>query len=518
MGKSWAEDVQAYHAGKKQLQFQQEPVFRRTRDKSMIWRSADRSYDPVTQTLRDPLAETQRRSLEETRKIKILNGAFDRTIQTEGSRNILTHQDRLESLSESLAATLNVSTSAATLGRPRSTSMGPGAQARYRPNTGVDYNIVSNLPLSETFMAPEHLRPQTSMEDFLRLRRKLGKKTFFIKSPTDFNIVSNEYCEDHASKTAAEDEALREHLQQKWWSTHKFHPIEQRYFDDAEDSAVASAEETRTQAVQTQKFGRMPPSMQQAEGHAYDITSFEVKRQEQMEKLLKTTNKRVTGIQKTRQHMEEFRQAADQVYERDLGRAMNRSTGERRLMDFEELKRTHDILSNVDFEGVDSHKPDHVFQAEQQLRIVKKPGLLETITLHTVPTSTVRFDASSSSASSSTAAAAAAAMQQDGRQSASGSDFMASSSASSGHRPPRPELPPIKHFPSSIPAVATPTAAPAAVAMAAIGTNHSQRNASGGGGSAGSSVRSGGFSSHSPSASSRSSPSSTASHRPEVLL
>jgi hypothetical protein len=355
MGRTWGEDVAQYHASKQQLGFVPEPVFRHTRDKSVLWRSQDRVYDPILQVLRDPDAEAQRREFEETRKVDKLQAAFTRTMRYETQYNILTAEDR-----RPMTSTSAMSSSAGAFGD----SAPPGALSATNRTASTSklvgrrvQQIQNSIPLHAT-----------------------GKRTYVSKAPTDFNILNNMYKEDHESKAAADDQLCKETLERKFWATHTFDPLVQKFYSPEKDAAATAADEAKIADTVRFKQMRVPPTLQASEGHAYDITSFAVRNEEKMETVMAKTNRTVAAIQRLRGTADMRRTMADDRYQRDLDRALARAAkSEPRLREFEEVGRTYDIVSNQEYFGVGSRQPDYVKTALIQRDAVKKPSAFDVL-------------------------------------------------------------------------------------------------------------------------------------------
>eukprot|EP00762_Andalucia_godoyi_P001462 ANDGO_00123.mRNA.1 hypothetical protein GUITHDRAFT_85007 len=363
MAKSWGEDVENYRKAKLELPFVPEPVFRKTRDKSMLWRT--QPYDPVIQTLRDPSEEERRRTVERARSIQLISSGIEKSMRYGAQYDIISN-------SEKRPATVGTTSLPNAFG----SSAKKENEVRYRSTASVDYNIISGVPLTEAYVSSPETRP-----NFATLLMKPrptthgnGKRTFHVEAPTDFNILSNLYKVNHDTKTREDEEKIKQELEQKYWATHDFDPLLQKYHMQGKDEAVDRAELERTSMLITAKMKREPPTMREAEGNAYDITSFSVRDAELFDKVMSRTSKGVAAVQKMRETMEIKREEANQKYNKDLQRAFNRTaTRTERLRDYEELARGYDIVSNVDFGGVDGRAPDYVQRAEDHAAALAKP-------------------------------------------------------------------------------------------------------------------------------------------------
>lgn len=100
---------------------------------------------------------------------------------------------------------------------------------RQRAETNADYNILSNLPLTEHHYAAPEKRPPPKEEK----KEKVKKMT--TTGLRDYNIITGRYLEYHEDKLKADQEIQRAEAAYKYWQNHNFDPLLCRLYDPVKE-------------------------------------------------------------------------------------------------------------------------------------------------------------------------------------------------------------------------------------------------------------------------------------------
>jgi len=273
---SWGEAIQEY-ARSKATRPRPESEYQKPFYVTQYQKSREATeYHPILQTFREPQREDVAKVREETNRVTKLNAARDKQIALEQPFDILNMSDKRSSL-------------------PQSTK--PAAQAMLAPfnphaerptfrhplDSCYQYNIVSNLPLSDHHFTAPAIRPKVKSEHHFDVHgheKKDGGKPrlqHVAALPRDFNILSNRYVEQHDAKVSLEREIQRRTAAQKYWETHDYEPIVGHYLQPEKEAAFQDAVSRELSKQSMKSFNRLPPSLQKGEGFVYDITTHQVK-------------------------------------------------------------------------------------------------------------------------------------------------------------------------------------------------------------------------------------------------
>jgi hypothetical protein len=227
-------------------------------------------YNPMLQTFTDPARETVSKQREETRRISNLNQARDRQIARESQFDVLNMSDKRSGLGRSdaevAAAALAAQAAARSAQPPPKHSAKP--TFRHPLDSCYQFNIVSNLPLSQHHYTAPELRP--NMDNREDPKPRLQTTT---NLPRDYDVLSNRYREGHDAKVALEMEVQRRTAAKKYWETHDYDPFTCTYLDDDKEAAFQVLKAAAMEEQPMKQFYKLPPSTQRSEGFVYDITS-----------------------------------------------------------------------------------------------------------------------------------------------------------------------------------------------------------------------------------------------------
>ncbi|KAL3911618.1 MAG: hypothetical protein SGPRY_008625 [Prymnesium sp.] len=223
-------------------------------------------YHPILQTFTSTQREADAKRFETAAQTGTLNKARDKQLATESTFNILTMEDKRKGLDVMNKATVTA------LAAP----FNPHAERptfRHPLDSCYAFNIISNLSLSDHHHTNPSLRPSReagAREPKPRLQHVSGM-------PRDYNILSNQYREEHDEKIKLEGEVLRRTAAKKYWDTHDYDPLIGRYVDPSKEEAYEQHNKKEMARQPLKQFNRLPPSLQRGEGFIYDITTHGIK-------------------------------------------------------------------------------------------------------------------------------------------------------------------------------------------------------------------------------------------------
>jgi len=341
--KSWGEAIQQYAKAKAQRPRPDEEYAKPYRVTRYEKSREEVEYHPILQTFRDRSRETAAVDHEFSSRVKNLNIAKDKQIAKENPFDILTFADKRTPLprppppaAEGMIAPFNPHAERPTFRHPL--------------DSCYQYNIVSNLPLSQHHYTAPELRPNVP-DDINTSKPRLQHMAAL---PRDFNILSNRYVEKHDDKVKLEREIQRRTAAAKYWETHDYEPILGQYLEPDKEAAYQEfiGHELSKQGMKS--FNRLPPSLQRGEGFVYDITTHQVKNEE-----LYTKDQEVQAAKLARnaQHwarQDSMRNAGLETQMLADTRAVNRQSHTRYVDTF---RHGYNIIDHRDFRDPQTYMP-----------------------------------------------------------------------------------------------------------------------------------------------------------------
>ena len=89
----------------------------------------------------------------------------------------------------------------------------------------------------------------------------------------DYNLVSNRYIDNNTARQAADKEASRLELFNKFNDTHNYNHIQARYYDDKKEDAFVKMRDELQKTNGLMQVEWLPESIKQSEGNLYDIVN-----------------------------------------------------------------------------------------------------------------------------------------------------------------------------------------------------------------------------------------------------
>ena len=162
---------------------------------------------------------------------------------------------------------------------------------------GAPYDILSNsdIPLELQSDAARSLRPQRPLVDY---RPSLARHRAV-------DVLSNEYVVNDAERKARDEAVARERAVRRYWQTHNFDPLLQRYCDPDKEAAAQRVAELSKSVQGLAQTARLPPTHRVSTGFAYDIVAHTARDHEALNTvdLMETRPWRIRTRQRTEERL-----------------------------------------------------------------------------------------------------------------------------------------------------------------------------------------------------------------------
>ena len=317
---SWAEMVQDYRHEKVSLGWKPKELpprkvitkFQKTRE--------ERVFDPILQNFRDKSTESTRRETEKMFATATLNKARETRLATGQPYDIINHGHLVKPKQKKV-----VKQDPETLRK---------LQLR---RSHVDYNVVSNIPLSKHHFAHPKDRPPSKEE-----------KTSSLSVPRkrDYDILSGRYLNRHNARKNKDVRAQKDRAAKLFWQTHDFNPVSCTFYDRDKEEAFVRVRQAFEDTHGEVQNAKLPPRIRLAEGNLYNIMTMEPKNKEE---LMHYDYKNDNKFNSTKDAMErDIRKRCENKYDLGETRKLNRVAAKR----FEEMTANgFDLVTGQSFYG-----------------------------------------------------------------------------------------------------------------------------------------------------------------------
>jgi uncharacterized membrane protein YgcG len=340
---SWAEAINMYAKEKSTRPRPDSEYVKPYRETRYEKSRQEVEYHPILQSFRDQPREKMAVEREQSARVHQLNKAKDRQISTESPFDILTFHDKRAALPR----------------QPPVQAMGmtapfnPHAERptfRHPLDSCYQFNIVSNMPLSQHHYTAPALRPNVSEE----INVTKPRLQHVAALPRDFNILSNRYVERHDDKVQLEREIQRRTAAAKYWETHDYEPLLGHYLDPTKEEQYQELVQHELGKQEMKSFNRLPPSLQKGEGFVYDITTHQVKNQSLYDKDQQKRMAKLERDAQTWQRNDSQRNAGLEKQVLSDTRAINRQSHQRYVDTF---RHGFNIVDHRDFRDPQTYIP-----------------------------------------------------------------------------------------------------------------------------------------------------------------
>lgn len=373
-GKSWAEDIQKYHAAKATLPWRPEerPVVKHvTRyEKSR----EEREYDLVLGKFRDAEKEIAKQTNEGSSRKQSLERSRALQLRNVQRFNLINH-------------------SPAYIGARDPKDPPPETWPDRRPlrrTSAVDYNIVTNVPRSlpdaNAAASASPASPPTSPAAHNRRLR-------------DFNILTNKFQQQHEQRELEERTRAKELAAVKFDKKNTFNPVRIAFYDPNREQEFVQARAQEQQVHGKDRVLKLPPREQFAEGKIYNIVNQSVINSTQITRY----DHRPPASKQLKQEVETRLHAyGDYQAEREEQLCLNRFAHERHTQAF---VHGYDPITNQPFDGISAKPrvPTRTHEALPAWQVLEK-GVPSTTKIAVMAMTKPQFPTASSSAPASASA------------------------------------------------------------------------------------------------------------------
>ncbi|KAE9046365.1 hypothetical protein PR001_g1624 [Phytophthora rubi] len=311
--KTWAKDVQNYHAAKSVLPWlpeQQKPVKHVTRyEKSR----EEREYDIVLGRFRDEDKEQgyqQREGVELKRTLEKGRAKQLRTIQR---FHMITNAPMYP-------------------GAKNPTDKQPVPHP-YRKKSAAEYNIVTNIPYNGTSGQPASTAASPSRKPY-----------------REFNILTNKYHDRHDDRFEQDAAQAKRIAAQKYFKTRTFDPVRITYVDEDREKEFVARRHEEQQIHGKDRVLVLPPREQFSEGRLYNILNQRVINSAKLTTMNEKDQRVLNKIKKTA-YETKMREVGENQQARETDLCLNRYAHERHIQSH---VHGYDVLSNQPYAGRDA--------------------------------------------------------------------------------------------------------------------------------------------------------------------
>jgi len=295
---SWSDHIRAIEAEKRTLSWQPGDVAPLVRVSMLDRKTKERELDPIVMAFRSPereaehaakrLQRTQTQPLQRLENIRQTNF------------NIVSHEGgpppRILAVRQDLE------------------------EKRTNSGQGHGWHLLSHLAPKEHVECPT-LFDEKYMESNVRRKENSWVPK---KQPREFNIISNQFRNNHEERLHEEYNNTKQIMVKKYWDTHKFDIIRQEHYDDAKEYSERERELQASLVHGQAQVAKLPTSFKYAEGRSYDILNHEVKDADLIKISLKKGTQEMNRLTKfkdvPRQQLEAGKHEYDKWQERHMQR------------------------------------------------------------------------------------------------------------------------------------------------------------------------------------------------------
>lgn len=154
---------------------------------------------------------------------------------------------------------------------------------------------ISNLDNQDHQQAPTVYNEDYALTKF---RPNTVRAATSLGAQRDFNVVSNEYVSNHATRRLEDFDKLKSHLLEKYWDTHDYDMIKGRYYSPQKERQYKEQAATLTRAHGMAQEERLPPSIKYADGNSYNILTHECDDEERLKVTMTMANRSMNRMKK----------------------------------------------------------------------------------------------------------------------------------------------------------------------------------------------------------------------------
>jgi len=169
-----------------------------------------------------------------------------------------------------------------------------------------------------------------------------------------FDVVNNRFRKDHEGKTKTELDKLQDETEVRYWQTHNYDPVVGKYYDKNKEAEYRKQRGALERVQGASQALRQPPSMQYAEGAAYNIMTHSVKDVDKA-KRVEDMNERSVNNKSGSKIQERIRHRAEAKVDLAAKQMLNRFSATCDLRDREDgRKHGFNLLTNESYSGMNA--------------------------------------------------------------------------------------------------------------------------------------------------------------------
>lgn len=317
---NWGQSIRDYSNKYNILSFNQQPVTHITHQ--MISKS-DREYNPILQVYSNSNKENNLRNQEKNDLINTIVRNQDKALKTEQTYNIINLRDKLKGLENEK-------------NYPQLKS-----ELKQRKNletSRVNYNILSNLPLSQHHYDKPENRPKCENSQPQRPSKHLKGA-----EQRDYDIISTKYKQFHDEKTKVDNEIKKIQTAKLFYKKNDYNIIKGRFFDDSKEEEFQKKLEYE-KSIHGKEYKKNLPRCAKGQSELYNLINMQtVNKEELMQADEYEANKKKRF--KLRYEMENYYrdQSINEKNKKDMSRGskysyMRYKEGDKRQYDIIDLK------------------------------------------------------------------------------------------------------------------------------------------------------------------------------------
>ncbi len=261
-GFNWGNSVNDYTYHKRNLEWGNNPKPPVITDRMV--KENDKIFNPILQVYNDRNRESNLKVQEKQDIINTIVKNQDYQLKMEQTFNVINLKDRLKGFEKDPLYPI------------------PKEKLNKRKNLNLNrtnYNIVSNLPLSQHHFDKPENRPRTENSAPQR-----AKRTYINASNLrDYDIISTRYKQFHDEKTNIDKEINKIQTAKIFFKNNDYNPIKGTYFDESKEQAFQKkrAEEIKNWG---KEYKRKLPACAKGQSELYNLLSMQAVNEEELKK------------------------------------------------------------------------------------------------------------------------------------------------------------------------------------------------------------------------------------------
>lgn len=257
---NWSQSIKDYQ-NKYNLSCYNSPPVKRISDRMI--KDNDRVYNPILQIYNDQNKESSLRKTEKENLINTIIKNQDTALKTEQTFNIINLKDKLKGLENDP-------------NYPK-----PKTDLKKRKNmetSRCNYNIISNLPLSQHHFDKPENRPKCDFSE--PHQNKISQRYANVR---DYDIISTRYKQFHDEKTKIDNEIKKIQTAKLFYKRNDYNIIKGRFFDDTKEENFRK-QRSYEQSIHGLDYKKNMPQCAKGQSDLYNLINMQTVNAEELKK------------------------------------------------------------------------------------------------------------------------------------------------------------------------------------------------------------------------------------------